>query len=203
MRRIFERNCESERDWHSSWSLMSVLVVLLVCNGTKALLRYFQLHWIPDACAFILCGSFLGGMLSLFNITKKLSFDNDLFMSILLPPILHHASLTIDKNAFKRNLFSILSLAFFGTAFCAFSIGWVVHHMSKLGAGKSLPLIDSLVFGSLISSIDPVATLGILSSVGVSRSDTLYILIFGESLLNDGGTSSSIECLIFASMKPC
>lgn len=49
-----------------------------------------------------------------------------------------------------------------------------------------MPLLDSLLFGSLISSIDPVATLGILSSVGVSQTDTLYTLIFGESLLNDG-----------------
>lgn len=164
-----------------------MLIVLIACNGIKALLKFLELRWIPDACAFIIIGSIVGGLLSIFNVTRKLSFDNELFLQILLPPVLFQASLSIDKQAFKRNVFSIISFAFLGTAFSAFSIGWVVHQISLWGNGKSLPLIDSLVFGSLISSIDPVATLGILSSVGVSRSDTLYILIFGESLLNDGG----------------
>merc|ERR1712137_1001857 len=66
------------------------------------------------------------------------------------------------------------------------AIGLITHQVSKWGSGDVLPLLDSLVFGSLISSIDPVATLSILAGVGVSQTDTLYTLIFGESLLNDG-----------------
>lgn len=42
------------------------------------------------------------------------------------------------------------------------------------------------LFGALISSIDPVATLSVLSAVGFAESDTIYILVFGEALLNDG-----------------
>jgi NhaP-type Na+/H+ or K+/H+ antiporter len=43
-----------------------------------------------------------------------------------------------------------------------------------------------LTFGALISSIDPIAVLSVLSNMGMSDTDTVYVLIFGESLLNDG-----------------
>jgi len=65
-------------------------------------------------------------------------------------------------------------------------IGYITFKVSHWGSGAALPLLDSLLFGALMSSIDPVATLSILAGVGVNQGDTLYTLIFGESLLNDG-----------------
>lgn len=116
-----------------------------------------------------------------------MSFDNDFFLHILLPPIIFQAALSIDKQAFRRDLFPILTFAIGGTVLSAVLIGFTTFWLSSaLNLGVSLPLLDALVFGSLISSIDPVATLGILSGVGVSHTDTLYTLVFGESLLNDG-----------------
>lgn len=119
-------------------------------------------------------------------INEKLTFDNDLFLHILLPPIIFQSSLSIDKRAFRRDLFPILAFAVFGTVFSAVVIGVLTHTLTSWGSGTTLPLLDSLLFGSLISSIDPVATLGVLGSVGIGKTDTLYTLIFGESLLNDG-----------------
>jgi solute carrier family 9 (sodium/hydrogen exchanger), member 10/11 len=43
---------------------------------------------------------------------------------------------------------------------------------------------ESLLFGSLISAIDPVAVVSLLKELGVSR--TLSTLIEGVSLINDG-----------------
>eukprot|EP00536_Pseudo-nitzschia_multiseries_P009339 jgi/Psemu1/306443/fgenesh1_kg.258_\ len=155
----------------------------------KAFLKTKDVNWLPDACAFILVGTLVGGMLRLLdsNLVPRLSFDNDLFLQIMLPPIIFEAALSIDKKAFRRDLFPILLFAGLGTAFSSIAIGWMVHRVSNLGTnGVNLPWLDSLVFGSLISSIDPVATLSILAGVGVSQTDTLYTLVFGESLLNDG-----------------
>lgn len=39
------------------------------------------------------------------------------------------------------------------------------------------------MFGSLISAVDPVATLAIFQAIDVDP--TLYMLVFGESVLND------------------
>jgi NhaP-type Na+/H+ or K+/H+ antiporter len=127
---------------------------------------------------------------------SRLSFDNDLFLQILLPPIIFQAALSIDKRAFRRDLFPILLFAGLGTAFSAIAIGWITHKVSQWGNHGHLPLLDSLVFGSLIASIDPVATLSILASAGVSQTDTLYTLIFGESLLNDG-----VAIVLFDTLK--
>ena len=50
----------------------------------------------------------------------------------------------------------------------------------------NIPFVESLAFGALISSIDPIAVLSVLNNMGMSDKDPIYVLIFGESLLNDG-----------------
>lgn len=184
----YQGHCESLGGLHS-YQLLGVMVVMLFCTMIKSMLKSWNIHWIPDACAFILVGAFGAGILRIFepSLVSKMSFDNDLFLQIMLPPIIFQAALSIDKKAFRRDLLPILLFAGIGTGFSSISIGWMVHKVSHLGTnGSNLPWLDSLVFGSLISSIDPVATLSILAGVGVSQTDTLYTLIFGESLLNDG-----------------
>ena len=44
-------------------------------------------------------------------------------------------------------------------------------------------VVESFAFGSLISAVDPVATLAIFHSLDVD--EVLYMLVFGESILND------------------
>jgi len=46
-----------------------------------------------------------------------------------------------------------------------------------------LSLVESFAFGSLISAVDPVATLAIFQAIDVDQ--ILYMLVFGESVLND------------------
>ena len=46
-----------------------------------------------------------------------------------------------------------------------------------------LTFFESFAFGSLISAVDPVATLAIFHALNVD--EVLYMLVFGESILND------------------
>ena len=42
---------------------------------------------------------------------------------------------------------------------------------------------ESFAFGSLVSAVDPVATLAIFNALDIDP--VLYMLVFGESILND------------------
>jgi NhaP-type Na+/H+ or K+/H+ antiporter len=187
----YEKRCAVEEESSfNAFQMLGIVTVLVICGLMKSMIRITGCHWIPDAGACIVVGAIVGGMLRVYSpsvVSNNLTFNNDLFLQIMLPPIVFQAALTIDKRAFRRDIFPILTLAIFGTGFSAVVNGYLTYYLSSwFTRGESLPLLDSLLFGALMSSIDPIATLSILSSVGIVQTDTLYILIFGESLLNDG-----------------
>jgi sodium/hydrogen exchanger-like protein 3 len=46
-----------------------------------------------------------------------------------------------------------------------------------------ISLLETLLFSSLISAVDPVTVLAVLEEIHVDK--VLYIIVFGESLMND------------------
>jgi NhaP-type Na+/H+ or K+/H+ antiporter len=81
----------------------------------------------------------------------------------------------------------IVIFAVWGTFMSTILSAAVVYYATRwITICTSIPFIESLAFGALISSIDPIAVLSVLSNMGMSDKDPIYVLIFGESLLNDG-----------------
>jgi len=56
----------------------------------------------------------------------------------------------------------------------------------------------SLIFASLISAVDPVATLSILGDKNVNADQLLYSLVFGESVLNDAVSIVLFKTLVIS-----
>lgn len=117
-----------------------------------------------------------------------ISFDGNWFLRILVPPIIFEAALGIDKRSFNRHIVPILLYAIAGTLIATFLTAFIVHRGSIIlqGLCPTIPFVEALTFGALISSIDPIAVLSVLNNMGMTDTDTIYVVIFGESLLNDG-----------------
>ncbi|NP_001026476.1 sodium/hydrogen exchanger 9 [Gallus gallus] len=120
---------------------------------------------------------------------QKMTFDPSIFFNILLPPIIFHAGYSLKKRHFFRNLGSILTYAFLGTAISCIVIGLIMYgfvkamvHLGQL-KGWEFHFTDCLFFGSLMSATDPVTVLAIFNELHVDTD--LYTLLFGESVLND------------------
>ncbi|XP_059507207.1 sodium/hydrogen exchanger 9-like isoform X2 [Stegostoma tigrinum] len=123
------------------------------------------------------------------EILRKVTFDSEIFFNVLLPPIIFYAGYSLKKRQFFRNLGSILTYAFVGTAISCIVIGGImygfVRAMISLGQinRHDFYFTDCLFFGALISATDPVTVLAIFHELNVDMQ--LYTLLFGESVLND------------------
>jgi sodium/hydrogen exchanger 8 len=105
-----------------------------------------------------------------------------------LPPIIFEAGYSLDRKGFFENIGAITLYAMFGTFISTFTVGIICFQAAKLGMIQSIDTtnpMESLMFGALISAVDPVATLSIMGNEELNVDPVLYSLVFGESVLND------------------
>lgn len=122
------------------------------------------------------------------DMLRKVTFDPEVFFNILLPPIIFHAGYSLKKRNFFRNLGSIITYAFLGTAISCFVIGNLMYGVVKLmqvigQLTDKFYYTDCLFFGAIISATDPVTVLAIFNELHADGD--LYALLFGESVMND------------------
>ncbi|KAH9361185.1 hypothetical protein HPB48_001543 [Haemaphysalis longicornis] len=106
-----------------------------------------------------------------------------MFFLVLLPPIIYESGYNLHKGNFFQNIGSILIFSIIGTTISALVIGGGVYLLGLADVAYKLDFTESFAFGSLISAVDPVATLAIFHALDVDP--VLNMLVFGESILND------------------
>ena len=106
-----------------------------------------------------------------------------MFFLVLLPPIIFESGYNLHKGNFFTNIGSILLFAIVGTAISALIVGGGIYVLGLADVVYRLNFVESFAFGSLISAVDPVATLAIFQALDVEP--VLNMLVFGESILND------------------
>ncbi|NXD01979.1 SL9A8 protein, partial [Certhia familiaris] len=110
-------------------------------------------------------------------------FRPNMFFLLLLPPIIFESGYSLHKGNFFQNIGSIILFSVFGTAISAFIVGGGIYFLGRADVIYKLNMTDSFAFGSLISAVDPVATIAIFNALNVDP--VLNMLVFGESILND------------------
>lgn len=187
---VFHEHCDPTTtgvEDYSDQRLLVVVFVITVCGVVKSVIRHLNIRWLPEAGGCILVGV-LGYLILQHMPHVRFAFDGDMFLRIMVPPIVFEAAVKINKQSFRRHVIPITIFAIVGTLASTAFTAYILHKGSTAFGHyvTVIPVKESLIFGALISSIDPIAVLSVLSSMGMTDTDTIYVLIFGESLLNDG-----------------
>ncbi|MDB6177006.1 cation:proton antiporter [Paracoccus sp. Z330] len=106
-----------------------------------------------------------------------LPIRSNVFLYVFLPTLLFQATLGMNVRRMFDDWVPILTLAvvavFAATLIIGYALSWI----------SSLPLVVCLLVGSIVSTTDPSAVVGIFRSLSAPR--RLARIIEGESLLND------------------
>ncbi|XP_031768622.1 sodium/hydrogen exchanger 3 isoform X3 [Galleria mellonella] len=141
----------------------------------------------PESCLLIFVGVLIGALLLSTHSVHVQPLTPDTFFLYMLPPIILDAGYFMPNRLFFDHLGTILLFAVVGTVFNTLTIGASLWACGQTGMfGCTTPLLDMLLFGALISAVDPVAVLAVFEEIHVD--EVLYIVVFGESLLNDAVT---------------
>ncbi|KAK2106258.1 Sodium/hydrogen exchanger 1 [Saguinus oedipus] len=142
---------------------------------------------VPESCLLIVVGLLVGGLIKGVGETPPF-LQSDVFFLFLLPPIILDAGYFLPLRQFTENLGTILIFAVVGTLWNAFFLGGLMYAVCLVGGEQinNIGLLDNLLFGSIISAVDPVAVLAVFEEIHIN--ELLHILVFGESLLNDAVT---------------
>ncbi|KAJ3066450.1 Sodium/hydrogen exchanger 8 [Podochytrium sp. JEL0797] len=160
-----------------------MLSLILVSMNINGFLHRIKFHYLSETAVTILLGLVVAMAWTTLNYdatNADIQLDSNFFYMVLLPPIIFEGGYTLQRVSFFSNILTILSLAFCGALYSTFICSCIMYFFSQFVYPWSF--VESLVFGSLISSTDPVTVLSLLPPTVDRR---LYMLIFGESALND------------------
>ena len=179
----------AEEEKHSSMAIFFVLTVIASCILLIHFIIETKFQSIPESLAVVFLGAAIGLIMKLISSQhlgdwkKEETLNPTMFFLVLLPPIIYESGYNLHKGNFFQNFGSILVFAIVGTSISAFIIGGGVYVLGLADVAYKMNFTESFAFGSLISAVDPVATLAIFHALDIDP--ILNMLVFGESILND------------------
>lgn len=186
---VLPEKSSAQDEHHSSMSIFFVLCVLALGILLIHTMLQTGFSYLPESVVIVFLGGLIGLIINLMSIKnianwkKEEAFSPTAFFLVLLPPIIFESGYNLHKGNFFQNIGSILVFAILGTAISAFVIGAGVYLLGLAQVAYKLSFVESFAFGSLISAVDPVATVAIFHALDIDP--VLNMLVFGESILND------------------
>uniref|UniRef100_A0A8D8FWG8 Sodium/hydrogen exchanger n=1 Tax=Culex pipiens TaxID=7175 RepID=A0A8D8FWG8_CULPI len=178
-----------EQEHYSSMSIFFVLCVIALGILLIHMMLQTKFQYLPESIVVVFLGALIGLILNnssmrhIANWEREEVFSPTAFFLVLLPPIIFESGYNLHKGNFFQNIGSILVFAIIGTTISALVIGSGVYLLGLAEVAYRLNFVESFAFGSLISAVDPVATVAIFHALDVDP--ILNMLVFGESILND------------------
>lgn len=108
---------------------------------------------------------------------------SEVLMGAMLNFLLFAGAIHISLHDLRKQRIPIMIFSTLGVIISTIVVG-VLLYFTFILLHASVPLIQCLVFGALISPTDPIAVIAILKKAGIRKS--IEIKVAGESLFNDG-----------------
>ena len=162
-------------------AIIPVLFLLVLCLLISVLIRKKQWTFFPETAGTVSVGILTGLFFYLSRYQAAIRISSDIFYIVLLPPIMFDAGFGMRRVNFFKNFYVISSLAFLGTCYSLLVSGILLYILSKFV--YPITFLEAMTFGAMLSATDPVSVLATLNQMPIGK--TLYILVFGESALND------------------
>jgi len=149
-------------------AIYNILILVVVISLVARQINF------PATIAFIFAG-LLAAWVPRLTLPE---LSPEIFLTVLLPPILFNETLTLDIEGLIDDSDIILFYAVVGTALMVTAVGLYTHYV--LG----LTWIESFLLGIIVAPTDPVSVIATFKQLGVIR--RFQLIVAGESLFNDG-----------------
>ena len=161
------------------------LLMLAVALGHC--LKKSKHKYLQESGLTVLLGVVAGALCKLLQlesyITNLTRHFGNLFIILLLPPIIFEAGFNMNKKPFFANFGTVIAYSFLGTFIAIFTSSILFYLVGQTSLSPVFTWKDSFAFGSLISATDPVSVLAVFKEMDADVN--LYAIIFGESIFND------------------
>jgi solute carrier family 9 (sodium/hydrogen exchanger), member 8 len=169
------------------FSMLLLLVAIVIWSSHSISPR---LTFLTEGSLALLWGLFAGGGFFFYferqgvHIPAQLvAFNYDIYMSLLLPPIIFYAGFSIKKKHFFSNIGALATLGVAGTILLAVVLAvFSAIALHKIGLDTHNIVGNALALGVTFSSTDSVAA---LQAIDGSQFPQLHALVFGEAVVND------------------
>ena len=185
---------EAEEYKYTIFILLSLSSVFVAVTLKQQALCYRLTEYLPESGCLMILGCLVSAIsrLVMSNHNALLVVNDWVIEHVMIAPIILHASYELYHPHFIGQLGEILILAIVATMLNAILISAILFGVyAAIEAPGFMNFYHSLMYGSLISAVDPVAVLAVFNAVNADKA--LYFLVFGESLLNDGVTYVMFE----------
>jgi len=175
----------------SSLSYKGVVAIIILIFYTIAapIFQKLNFHYLHESGICMIVGTLIA-ILSKYignsndSLNNFVTFDDEMFFNIVLPPIIFSAGYNLKKRAFFKYFFYIVTFGIFGTVISFGTVSALIHYSNKLNFFSPFNLEGKLIllFSSVIASTDTVAAMTFIKEDQMPK---LFSILFGEGVLND------------------
>ena len=175
----------------SSLSYRGVVAIIILIFYTIAapIFQKLNFHYLHESGICMLVGTIIA-LLSKYignpndSLNSFVTFDDEMFFNIVLPPIIFSAGYNLKKRAFFKYFFYIVIFGIIGTIISFGTVSALINLSNKFKFFSPFNLDGKLIllFSSVIASTDTVAAMTFIKEDQMPK---LFSILFGEGVLND------------------